>query len=89
MLHEAADGAALVEDGAHQHAEGDEEANLHHDLAETGRDGFDGLFDAQAYCKTEVDRTDDQGDDGIDSETDNQDHGGKDRHGRVDQDSYV
>ena len=76
MLHEAPDGAALVEDGAHQDAEGDEQANVHHDFAETGRDGFDGLFDAKAYGEAEVDGTDHQGDDGVDSETDDQHNGG-------------
>ena len=89
VLHEAPDRAALVEDGAHQHTEGDEQAHIHHDVTETGGDGLDCFLDAEAGGEAQVHRTDDQGDDGIDSETDDQDDGGQNRHCRIDQYSYV
>jgi hypothetical protein len=89
VLHEPPDRAALVEDGAHEHAEGDEQADVHHDFAEPGRDGLDGLFDAEAHGQAEVDGADHQGDNGVDSETDDQHNGGQDRHGRIDQYSNV
>jgi hypothetical protein len=89
VLHEAPDGSALVEDGAHEDAEGDEQADVHHDVTESGGDGFDGLFDAEADGEAKVHGADHQGDDGVDSETDNQQHGGEHRDGCVDQDSDV
>ncbi|MNI79371.1 hypothetical protein D3C73_1358230 [compost metagenome] len=72
MLHEAPDRAALVEDGAHQDAEGDEQADVHHDLAEAAGDGFDGFLDAEAHRQTEINGSEDQGNHRVDPEADDQ-----------------
>ncbi len=89
MLHEAADCAALVEDGAHQDSERDEESDVHHDLAEATRDGFDGLFDAEAHRQAKVNRGEDQGNHRVDPEADDQQHSGQNRDSCVDQNSNV
>ncbi len=83
------DGAHLLQDRAHQDTEGDQETHLGHDVAEALRDRLDGLVQAEFGRQPQVEGAQHQGDHWVHMESDDQDDGGDDGHGRVDQDRDV
>ena len=85
-LHQTLDGAGLLQDGAHQHAEGDQQADLGHDVAEPVVIASIVSCDAEPDRQAEVGGSDDQRDDRIELEPhDHHDHR-DDRDRRVDDD---
>ena len=78
--------AGLLQDRSHQHAEGDEQSDLGHDLTEAPGDGVDSALNAEADSQAEIGGSDDQRNDWVEFEPDDHHHHGEDRHRGIDDD---
>ena len=79
QLDQPLQGSHGIQQGSHQDAEADEQADLGHDVAEAFRDRPDRVLEPEPCCQAEVDRAEHQRDDRIDVDNDDQKDDREDR----------